>query len=160
MARLLSSPSDFANSFNTYFANIGSDLASQIHLQHSKFDIYLKSPAAQSMSIPPTTAMEITRLAKLLNATHSCGNDGVFSQLAKKINPIHRNSSGCHNLLINYSLFSGQFPNQLKEAKVVPLYKSGKKDLLANYWPISILNYFSKFFKKVTYITAIYQNFS
>ena len=144
----LTSPSDIADSFNTYFANIGSDLAKQIPIQHPTFETYLKSPTIQSMCVLPTTAEEIIGLAKQLNATHSCGNDQIDPYLAK--------SSIEHIAIplasvINYSLSSGQFPDRLKTAKVIPLYKSGNKNCIINYRPISILNYFSKFFEKVMY---------
>ena len=43
------------------------------------------------------------------------------------------------------------FPNNLKIAKVVPLFKSGDSELPTNYRPISVLTYFSKIFEKVLY---------
>ena len=51
--------------------------------------------------------------------------------------------------LINLSLKQGVFPQELKLAKVLPIYKSGNKQLIQNYRPISILPYFSKIFEKV-----------
>ena len=51
--------------------------------------------------------------------------------------------------LINMSIDSCYFPNRLKEAQVVPLFK--KKDPLTkgNYRPVSILPIPSKIFEKV-----------
>ncbi|MFZ2538156.1 MAG: reverse transcriptase family protein, partial [Oscillospiraceae bacterium] len=51
----------------------------------------------------------------------------------------------------NQSLIEGVFPNQLKIAKVVPVFKSGDSKLVSNYRPISILPTFSKIFEKVVY---------
>jgi hypothetical protein len=51
--------------------------------------------------------------------------------------------------IINLSLQQGVFPRELKEAKIIPLYKSGSKKLTNNYRPISLLPVFSKIFEKV-----------
>ena len=43
------------------------------------------------------------------------------------------------------------FPDKLKIAKVVPVFKSEDKTLLNNYRPISILPVFSKIFERLMY---------
>jgi len=53
--------------------------------------------------------------------------------------------------IINSSLRTGIVPSSLKIAKVVHIYKSGHKDQLSNYHPISILPFFSKILEKVVY---------
>ena len=50
--------------------------------------------------------------------------------------------------LINKSITSGTFPNQLKCAKVYPIFKGGSKSDPSNYRPISILPTISKIFEK------------
>ena len=57
-------------------------------------------------------------------------------------------------LLINQSLQSGIFPDKLKIAKVVPIFKAGKDNIdsyVHNYRPISLLSCFSKIFERVVY---------
>ena len=49
--------------------------------------------------------------------------------------------------ILNLSLKSGIVPDDLKLAKVLPLYKSKNKNLISNYRPISVLPVFS--FRKV-----------
>ena len=51
--------------------------------------------------------------------------------------------------LINSSIKQGIFPNELKIAKVFPIFKAGDEQLITNYRPISVLNFFSKIFEKV-----------
>lgn len=46
--------------------------------------------------------------------------------------------------IFNLSFQTDQFPTKMKTAKVIPLYKSGDKDLFTNYRPVSILPQFSK----------------
>ena len=52
-------------------------------------------------------------------------------------------------LLILHSMYKGVFPDKLKVAKVVPLYKSGDSSLFSNYRPISLLSVFSKIYEKM-----------
>ena len=42
------------------------------------------------------------------------------------------------------SLIEGCFPNELKIAKIIPLYKNGEKSQFINYRPISLLPLFSE----------------
>jgi hypothetical protein len=42
-------------------------------------------------------------------------------------------------------------PNEMKIARVIPLFKSGDRTLFTNYRPISILPSFSKFLERVIY---------
>ena len=51
--------------------------------------------------------------------------------------------------IINISLQKGIFPDKLKIAKVIPVYKADDPSLLVNYRPISLLPNFSNFFEKV-----------
>ena len=50
-------------------------------------------------------------------------------------------------LIINQSLKSGIFPDQLKIAKVTPIYKKDEKKIITNYRPISVLPVVSKVFE-------------
>ena len=51
--------------------------------------------------------------------------------------------------MVNRSMMEGRFPDSLKIAKIIPVYKKGDPKLLSNYRPISILPYLSKIFEKV-----------
>ena len=53
--------------------------------------------------------------------------------------------------LINSSFESGPFPEELKLAKVIPIFKNGDKQDVSNFRPISILSLFSKVFEKTMY---------
>lgn len=50
--------------------------------------------------------------------------------------------------IFNLSLQSSQFANNMKIAKVIPLYKTGDKHLFTNYRPVSLLPQFSKILEK------------
>ena len=51
--------------------------------------------------------------------------------------------------LINTSMVSGKFPEEWKQARVIPIFKSGAVDLVSNYRPISILPVLSKILEKI-----------
>ena len=53
--------------------------------------------------------------------------------------------------IINLPFVKGIFPDKLKIAKVIPIYRAEDDCLFANYRPISLLPNFSKFFEKVMY---------
>ena len=53
--------------------------------------------------------------------------------------------------IINLSLLKGIFPDKLKIAKVIPVYKAEDPSLFVNYRPVSLLPVFSNFFEKVMY---------
>lgn len=51
--------------------------------------------------------------------------------------------------IYNLSFQTGKFPNKMKIAKVVPLYKTGDRHHLTNYRPVSLLPQFSKILEKL-----------
>ena len=56
--------------------------------------------------------------------------------------------------ICNISFRTGVFPSRMKIAKVIPMFKSGKKTDVTNYRPISLLPQFSKILEKI----VSYQN--
>ena len=53
--------------------------------------------------------------------------------------------------ITNLSLIQGIFPDELKKAKIIPLYKSNDPMLFNNYRPISLLPLFSKVLERIMY---------
>ena len=84
----------------------------------------------------------------------------VIDSLKNKNNNIHEISTSIIkdnknklaipiSILFNQSINSGQFPQCLKHATVIPIHKKGPKDDITNYRPISLLSTFSKIFEKL-----------
>ena len=53
--------------------------------------------------------------------------------------------------LLQLSLDNGVFPDDLKIAKVTPIYKAGDSSDISNYRPISVLPCFSKILERLMY---------
>ena len=53
--------------------------------------------------------------------------------------------------IVNLSLSHRIFPNDMKLAKIVPIFKNGNTKLFNNYRPISILPAFSKILEKLVF---------
>ena len=53
--------------------------------------------------------------------------------------------------ILNSSIDNGIIPDQLKIARIVPIFKSGDNSLFSNYRPISVLPVFSKILVKAVY---------
>ena len=51
--------------------------------------------------------------------------------------------------IINRSISNGVFPDKLKIAKVIPVFKTDNPEYFINYRPISLLTNFLKFYEKV-----------
>lgn len=47
-------------------------------------------------------------------------------------------------IIIDYivNIQTGYFPNSLKKSKIIPIYKSGQKNLVDNYRPIALTSIF------------------
>ena len=81
-----------------------------------------------------------------LPTKNSCGYDDISSKLLKVIAPVIIKKL---TLLINKVLNTGIFPDKLKIAKVIPIYKKGDPQLFENYRPISLLPTISKVLEKI-----------
>ena len=136
------------NAHIEYFVEVGPRLANNISSSINPMS-YLTNHVDNSIYMPEIPEREvITVICSLTNS--SPGWNNIPAKLLKPyieeyIKPL------TYTCIINKSFETGVFPDSLKLAKVIPIYKSGDKTLLSNYRPISILNSFSNFLKKVIY---------
>lgn len=132
-----------SNHLNKYFNDVPNLVLSKVSQNNSQ-EIRIKENPF-SFFIEPATEFEVLSIVKNLKNSNSCGEDNISTNLLKKcIMPILKPLTE----LLNCSLSEGIFPEKLKVAKIVPLYKSGCMSKVENYRPISILSSFSKIFEK------------
>ena len=143
-----SDPSKMSNIFNDFYVNVADGITKTIPLTPKSPLDYLSDRICSSLFLTPVTSIEVNDLINILNPSKSVGPNSIPIKLLKII--------GCSvspllALLVNQSFQSGIFPDKLKIAKVIFIFKKGNPELPSNYRPISLLPIFSKIFEKVMY---------
>ena len=136
------------NEFCNFFTHVGPNLAEKIPKSDISFNDYLKTNYPSSFFVNPVTSFEIVNLVLQLKSKSSCGYDDLNPKILKSV--INSISLPLTHIF-NSSLSQGIFPDQLKIAKVIPIYKADNPMLFSNYRPISILPFFSKILEKLMY---------
>ena len=143
--RVITAPKDIVDAFGQYFSTIGATLDSNIPRSNLSPLDYLGTALDNSIFIAPCSAEEVTSII-LSFSSKGCNVKTIpvyiYKSLVDILSPVVAH-------LFNASVSSGLFPEALKTASVVPLYKSGSRQDIANYRPISTLPVISKIFEKL-----------
>ena len=139
-----------ADEFGKFYSTIGSKLANKIHETNLSINDYLKNIKTNpnTMYLHPITPTEILRHIDRLPSKNSSGYDGISNRLLKSIKhaikiPLTK--------IFNLSISTGEFPENMKLAEVIPLFKKCAIDIMENYRPISLLITISKLLEKIIY---------
>ena len=140
-------PKEIANAFNDFYVNIGSSLAKNIPKIDIKPTSYIRPEqhVVSSFFFAPITRSEVENVICDLKVA-AAGYDSISTNIIKKtfkyfIEPL------VHCIQLSFN--EGTVPEELKIAKVAPVYKGRESYLLENYRPVSILPAFSKIFEKL-----------
>ena len=158
----ISNSTQISNHFNKYFCNIASKLKGELQLDtnisHNDNPLcYLKvcrctancTCTRSSIFLEPCTEAEIINIISELNNSSTADfSTKALKSIKNIISPTIKN-------LVNASLEQGIFPSALKIAKVIPIFKSGKRNDVSNYRPISLLSVFSKIYEKIMYCRIV-----
>ena len=140
--------SNIANGFCNFFASVANTLKSKsIFLRDFIWSkpIVDRYSANCTFKLRPVSVAEVQRYLKQLKRNKSVGLDSLPSGFLKDIARVIAKPL-CH--IINLSLQSGIVPKDFKEAKVIPIHKSGNSCNIDNYRPISVLPVISKILEK------------
>ena len=143
---IITGAASIAEGFNSFFSSIGPELANNISPSNINFESFLGAQIEEEFIFSYITKDTMNKMVGKLKSKNSSGPDYISTKLLKIILPSIM-APLCH--IFNLSLQTGFIPHQLKTAKVVPIYKSGEKNIFTNYRPISLLSSFSKLLEKI-----------
>ena len=123
-----------SESFINVFLNIGPTLAKSIPCINKSPLGSMGDMIMESMSSQPVACNEISKLLVDMKNT-ACGWDDIGAMFLKLSPPVYHTAT-C--FICNQSLTEGVFPNQLKLANVIPLYKADNPMLFNHYRPVSL----------------------
>ena len=146
-----------SSKFNDFFVNIGPNLAKKIPSQNIFPLQFMGDPLVTSIFLPDVTIEEINEIITSLK-NGAAGWDEFTPNIIKDIRSL---ISFPLVHICNLSLQQGIFPDELKIANVLPLFKACDPCVFNNYRPVSLLCVLSKVYEKVMYnrLIAFLENF-
>ena len=150
--QLISEPADISDKFNDFFSKVATKLDSKLPTLTVDPLTYLDNVnPPEAFSFSPFTEDSLSLIIQDLNDTGAAG-DGVSSKILKHITPF-LSPYLAHSF--NLCLSQGLFPSLMKQAIVVPIFKSGNPLSFTNYRPISLLPVLSKVLERVVYLQLL-----
>ncbi len=124
------------NKFNICFAKSGLNISGKIKMSINRtFQRNLTDTHTNNFQFKNIYEETTLSIIDKLAPKFSCGLDGISS---KTINTIKAALINPVTLIINQMLYTGIFPDKLKIAKIIPLYKKDNETVFTNYRPISL----------------------
>ena len=136
---------EIADHFCQYFTNIGPDLSNSIDIPASCFSSYLTGNMVNSLYFNLVTDIEIKEIINNLCSGISPGHDKIPTWLVKNSNEFITRPR-VH--IMNLSISSGIVPDQLKIARVLPIFKSGERVCFPTIDPSQCYQFFLKYLKR------------
>ena len=130
------------------FVNIGNTFTQKKHCSVGNVMHYLNKHINSTFNFSLINKCSLVKIVNGLKNKTSTGPDGISTKLLKVIFPAICDSL---ILIINQSMTTGVFPDKLKMAKIIPLFKDKDPLIMTNYRPISLLSSISKLFEKVVF---------
>ena len=145
-----------AEKCNEHFVSIGDKLVKEIQTNDKQSPTaYLKSSTAK-FKFKTISVMQVIKALKKLINSKATGIHGIPNKALKDTAEIIAPSL---TNIFNFSVTTKVFPDDLKVGKVAPAYKSGDRDNLNNYRPISVLPTVARVFEKILY-GQVYEYFT
>ena len=139
----VTNPKNVTELFNSYFCTASEEVLKKNSTGKQSLPYHYLNirESNKNMFLFPVTESEVEGAAKTLKNKSSAGIDEIPDFMIKQcIKQLKKPLTGIYNT----SLESGTFPDQLKIAKVIPVYKKGDRRVVQNYRPIALLSVFLK----------------
>ena len=126
---LQTNPTDIAEGFNAYFSSIAEKLLPKHTPGTKHFSEYLSNRVDQNFIFESADPVEVIYIIDSLDSGKGSGPYSIPSDMLKALK-----ANLCHPLttIINMSFATGIYPDLLKIAKVIPIFKKGDKLLVSN----------------------------
>ena len=146
-SQIKANPKTISDVFNSFFSTIAKGIDNKIIPTNKTHKDYLHASIVNSFFLTPMNHEELESLIKEMSAS-------------KSVYPIYNIPTNLLKLscavlskplvkLINFSFSEGTFPNLLKFANVIPVFKKGENLDYNNYRPISLISNIGKRIKKI-----------
>ena len=136
-----------SNRLKKFFVHVGESLASVIPQSSKVPSDYLKQGIVSELYLDPVTEDEVDKIISNFRES-AAGWDELKPTVVKSV----RNCIASPlSHICNLSFVTGIFPDELKIANVVPIFKSGDEMVFSNYRPVSVLPVFSKVIERLMY---------
>ena len=144
---------EISEQFNNYFVKIGRTIANNVHKSDdSDFKSYLKHSISSTIVLDPPQPVEIFNVINSLNPHTASGYDNISAYFLRLGNEV---LAPILTAYFTWAFEKGIFPCTLKTAKVIPIFKTGNKNSVNNYRPISLLPSLSNVLEKLIKIRFV-----
>jgi endonuclease/exonuclease/phosphatase (EEP) superfamily protein YafD len=141
----VTNPDDIVNILNGRFINV----RDYFGIPHAKPLARQFNDLESSISeFPKVSEEEVEAVLNDLKTSSSAGPDGIPPCVLKHSSKVLAKPL---SIILNESYSTGRFPEQLKTARVIPVFKKGSRTDPTCYRPISILSAISKVFERQAY---------
>ena len=134
-----------AQRFNEFFTGAVSRLLKTAGPPMNGGQFSSKKFSCERFILQPISEKFILKQLRDLKVKKATGLDGIPARFLKDSATV---IAPTVTFLVNLSLSTGSVPDEWRKARVVPLYKSGGRENMDNYRPISILPVLSKILEK------------
>ena len=141
-------PKTISETFNKFFCTIVKDIDNKIIPTNKTHKGYLNASIVNSFFLTPTNDEEVESLIKEMSTSKSVSPYSIPTNILKLSCSV---MSKPPVKLINFSFSEGTFPELLKFANVIPVFKKGDNLDYNNYRPKSLISNIGKLIEKIVH---------
>ena len=141
-----SSPKILADSFNNFFLTIAENIDKKII--NANYKDYLENSVTSLFFLKLRNEEEVNSIIKQMKTNKATVSNSIPTKILKTSHPIIAIPLA---YLINLSFSTGVFPDLLKIANSIPVFKGGDSQDYNNYRPIFLISNLSKLIEKLAH---------